>query len=187
MEAPQRQNGICHSSVTLQPPQPTRLLVSELCQSSLIRGWREPHPPPWVTSPVWSSSRLSIKPHRWKARRCEVPGAMQVEESTHYFEGCKWISKAGLSLLLTSGDESTHFSQHISSEAIRSFLFKKKMQCVPPHHLCSSPVAEHFNQLFLCFKDFSLDLQLVGVELQWVIRESVIKRTKGRWNMALII
>lgn len=47
-----------------------------------------------------------------------------------------------------------------------SYLKKKKVQCVPPHHLCSSPVAEHFNQLFLCFKDFSLDLQLVGVESQ---------------------
>lgn len=51
---------------------------------------------------------------------------MQVEESTRYFEGCKWISKAGLSLLLTSGDESVQFSQHISSKAIRSFIFKKK-------------------------------------------------------------
>lgn len=90
-----------------------------------------------------------------------------MEERTHYFEGCKWISKAGLSLSLTSGHESAHFSQRISSKAIRSFIFKKKkVQCVPPHHLCSSPVAEHFNQLFLCFKDFSLDLQLVGVESQ---------------------
>ena len=40
------------------------------------------------------------------------------------------------------------------------------MQRATPHHLCRSPVVEHFNQLFLCFKDFSFDLQLVGVELQ---------------------
>lgn len=40
------------------------------------------------------------------------------------------------------------------------------MQRATAHHLCSSPVVEHFNQLFLCFKDFSFDLQLVGVELQ---------------------
>lgn len=89
-----------------------------------------------------------------------------MEESTHYFEGCKWISKVGLSLLLSSGDESAQFSQHISSKAIRSFIFFFLMQCVPPHHLHSSPVVEHFNQLFLCFKDFSFDLQLVGVELR---------------------
>lgn len=89
-----------------------------------------------------------------------------MEESTHYFEGCKWTSKMRLSLLLTSRNESAQFSQHIFSKAIRSFTFFKKMQFVIPHCLCNSPVVEHFNQLFLCFKDFSFDLQLVGVELQ---------------------
>lgn len=59
--------------------------------------------------------------------RHEVPGVIQVEKSTHYFEGCECISKVGLSLLLTSGDESAQFSQHIFSKAIRSFIFYKKI------------------------------------------------------------
>lgn len=59
-----------------------------------------------------------------------------------------------------------HSFHNIFLQKLSEASYFKKMRCVPLHHLCSSPVVEHFNQLFLWFKDFSFDLQLVGVELQ---------------------
>lgn len=75
-------------------------------------------------------------------------------------------SKVGLPLSLPPKVKVYSFHNIFFSNGYMKSFIKKKMQRATPHHLCRSPVVEHFNQLFLCFKDFSFDLQLVGVELQ---------------------
>lgn len=59
-----------------------------------------------------------------------------------------------------------HNFHNIFFQKLSEASYLKKKQYVTPHHLCNPPVVSHVNQLVLCFKGFSFDLQLVGVELQ---------------------
>lgn len=161
---------------------------SALSITSHCQGWKKTsfsaksHPSPWKQC-VFEPKTVHIK--------C-APG-VRYQMGSRWRKGLTWMDFQSGTVPFTylwrwTCTMSPQRTLFFAESYMRSFSFLFfLMQRATPHHLQRWPVVEHFNQLFLRFKDFSFDLQLVGVELQGAIRKNATPRTKGRWNTALII